>query len=389
MNKVMIGDSLPVNKPPDKKKIKKRIADMYAKREDWVKRWKEIRDYQLPFLGEFDDTADKSNPARRKDTKILSGVAWRSAQVFSAGVMSGLTPPSRQWFKFSIENQADNLDVQEYLDECQKIQSSVMARSNFYNAVHSVYQELPFGQCPMCIFEDVEKGIKFVPMTIGTYALDTDGYGKIEYLASRCQLTLRQIVERFGEDALPAKYANWQNKPNEKYNVYWLVEPNEDALPDYIGRLNMPYKSIYYMDGAEDNEYLYVGGFEEFPAPTARYIVTGSDVYGKGPGWFAEGDSKALGLLKKDYLSAVELQVKPPMKAPQSLINAGINLIPGSATPVDEINRQFVEPMFNVNLDLNHISMEIQKVEDSIKDAYSANLFLMLDSIDSGRMTAQ
>ena len=52
--------------------------------------------------------------------------------------------------------------------------------------------------------------------------------------------------------------------------------------------------------------------------------------------------------------------------------------------------QQFVQPLFEVTLDLDHAAQEIIRTEDSIKRAYSADLFLMLDSIkDTSRMTAR
>ena len=75
-------------------------------------RWKSIRDYQLPYLGCFDDTNDSTNQHRRMDSKVMTGTAWEADQVFAAGVMSGLTPPSRQWFKFNFNNPMLNDNVQ-------------------------------------------------------------------------------------------------------------------------------------------------------------------------------------------------------------------------------------------------------------------------------------
>lgn len=45
------------------------------------------------------------------------------------------------------------------------------------------------------------------------------------------------------------------------------------------------------------------------------------EAYGKGPGWYAEGEAKALQLMKKDMLTVAELMVKPPMKGPAELQN--------------------------------------------------------------------
>ena len=65
------------------------MRDLYEKRLDYEIRWKAIRDYQLPFIGEFDNTADKTNPARRRDLEIAQGVAWLAAQVFAGCVSAG------------------------------------------------------------------------------------------------------------------------------------------------------------------------------------------------------------------------------------------------------------------------------------------------------------
>lgn len=390
------GDTASLKKYPDKKRAVKRIKDLYDNRRDWEVRWKEIRDYQLPFVGEFDNTGDKTNPARRRDLKIAQGVAWQADQVFAAGVMSGLTPPSRQWFRFAFKTAGlnANIDAQKVLDERQEIVAAVLQKSNFYNAVHSVYLELPFGQCPLAIFYDPVRGICFQPMTIGTYALDVDGFGRVSTFARKYEMTLTQIVDCFGAEALPEQLKNvYKNKTyndTHKYTVNWLVEPNKDKLPGYESRLNMPYRCLYWLDNSQENEFLYVGGFKEWAVPVARYLVNGLEPYAKGPGWFAEGDSKMLQLLKKDFLTAVELSIKPPMKGPAGLMNnGGINLIPGGLTAVDDQSQEYVQPLFNVNLDLDHATQEIIRVEDSIKRAYSADLFLMLDQLQNNRMTAR
>lgn len=390
------ADTPPVKKKlPDKKRFNRKMKELYEARREWEDRWKEIRDYQLPFVGDFDNTSDKTNPARRRDYKIAQGVAWLAAQVFASGMMSGLTPPSRQWFRFAYKQPElnSNVDAMKVLDERQEIVAYVLSKSNFYNSVHSVYLELPFGQAPLAIFYDPQNGVRFQAMTIGTYALGVDGFGKVQTFAKKYEMTLAQIIDCFGLESLPENMrgmAENESTLSKKYTVNWLVEPNDERLPGYMDNLNMPYRSVYWLDKSAEDEYLYVGGFEEWPVPVGRYLVNGLDAYGRGPGWFAEGDSKMLQMMKKDYLTAVELSIKPPMKGPASLMNnGGINLIPGGLTAVEDQAQQFVQPLFEVKLDLDHAAQEIMRVEDSIKRAYSADLFLMLDNVDSSRMTAR
>ena len=123
----------------------------------------------------------------------------------------------------------------------------------------------------------------------------------------------------------------------------------------------------------------------------ARYQVIEGSAYGKGPGWYAEGDARMLQIMKKDLLTAVELMVKPPMKGPADVTNTGgVNLIPGGYTAINNLaGNNTVEPLFQIPVNPQWLAAEIQKTEESIKRIYSADLFLMLDSIDTPQMTAR
>lgn len=387
------GDKEVHNNKPDRRKLTQHMNALIQDRKKWETRWKAIRDYEMPYVGHFDDTEDRTNPARRRDSRIAEGAAWLAAQVFGAGVMSGLTPPSRQWFKLSFADSTlnDRVDCLRILDDRQEIVQSVLAKSNFYNSVHTVYLELPFGQCPLGIFMDRKHGVRFVPFTIGTYYLGVDGAGKVNTIARRFRLSLNQLIDYFGKDNLPDTLKAMVDRGEAAYGKTWLVnwicEPNNDNVPGKIDKLNMPYKSVYWLDGSPADQYLYLGGFEEFPCPVARYLVNGNDPYAKGPGWFAEGDAKALQVMKKDYLTALELSVKPPMQGTPDATMMGINMIPGGFTPTQ--SGLTVQPLFNVNTRLDFLSAEIQQTEERIKRAYNADLFLMLDQLGTKQMTAQ
>ena len=205
-------------------------------------------------------------------------------------------------------------------------------------------------------------------------------------------MKLQQIIDTFGVEALPYnernRLAGGAVPDNVTRYVWWLIQPNAQAVPGRIGRLNMPYISMYWIDGSGPDDWLYVGGFEEFPVPTGRYLTNGNNAYGYGPGWYALGDSKSLQVMKRDYLTAVELAVKPPLTATADVMAEGINLIPGGVTKLPAPNSA-VNQLFNVQLDMPHLAEEIIRTEDSIKRAYSADLFLMLDSITTGNMTAR
>ena len=379
---------------PDKQKVLQRIEQLKQERLRWEDQWIDIRNFQLPFIGDFKRQGDDSYPGRRKDLHIAQGVAWASAQIFAAGIMSGLTPPSRQWFKFQFNDSELNENVQagRVLDERQDIMQSILSGSNFYNAIHSSYFELPYGQAPLAVLPDTKKGVRFQAQTIGTYYIDVGGDGRVNTFARRYPMKLSQVIDTFGVEALPynerIRITAGEVPDNTTRYVWWLVEPNAQAVPGKIGRLNMPFVSMYWIEGCANDEWLYVGGFEEFPVPCGRYATNANNPYGYGPGWYALGDSKMLQVMKRDYLTAVELSVKPPLTATADVMAEGINLIPGGVTKVPGPNSK-VQQLFQVGLDMPHLAEEIIRTEDSIKRAYSADLFLMLDSITSGNMTAR
>ena len=381
---------------PDKHAALSRIKLLKNKRNPYIERWKAIRDYELPFLGEFDDTDDETDKGRRRDLAISNGVAWLANQAFAAGIMSGLTPPSRQWFKFGFSTDQGSIEAERLLDERQAIVEAVLHRSNFYNTIHACYTELPFGQAPIAVFPSPESGVRFQAFTIGSYYIDTSAGNRINTFARKIKMNADQIVQQFGKDHLPRNVQDAFNTPSRRYDmafdVWWLVMPN-DSKRNGPSNKDMPFQSLYWVDGQDPNEnggFLHTGGFEECPVLVARYQVTGNDSYGKGPGWYAEGDAKSLQIMKKDFLTAIEITVKPPLTTDAATYQSGVNCYPGGVTVTNtQMGGQGVVPLFQAPTNLQWMAQEIQRLEDTIKRTYSADLFLMLESIDTPQMTAR
>ncbi len=377
----------------DKKSYQSKVKQMEDNRQQYLKRWKAIRDYQLPYIGIFDDTADSTDYARRRDTNIYHSVAWQANQAFAAGVMSGLTPPSRQWFRlnWASEDMKQYPEAGELLDRRMTILQDVLLKSNFYNAIHSTYLELAFGQAPLAIFQDSDTGVHFVPFTIGTYMMENGPDGVVDTFCTKFEMTARQLVDKYGEEKIPTeiKADLSGGGVKTKYKVYWLVEPNRfhDRNKEVMDKYHMKYLSIYWLEASSAEDFLDIGGFEEWPIPVARYLVTGNETYGKGPGWFAEGDSKGLQKLEKDDIVAVELGIKPPMMGSATAAKQGINLVPGSYTIVGR--DEPVKPLFQTQVNLQHLQEKILDLQDRVKRSYSADLFMMLERLEDKNMTAQ
>lgn len=375
-----------------KDRIQMQVKAMLNKRSPFETRWKAIRDYQLPYIGYFDDVDDELNTANRKDIHVYNGCTWQSNQIFAAGVMSGLTPPSRKWFRLSFSNQElmSNSDIGKLLDQRIDIMNDVLEKSNFYTAIHSCYLELAFGQAPLGIFPDSRYGVHFFAYPIGSYAYECGPDGSVNTFVHRMKMSAMQLIDQFGRENVPAEIREEADNTagvKAMHRVTWFVCPNRLADPTKLGNIYMPYLSAYYLDESEPDEFLYLGGFNEWPVPVARYIINGNDAYGKGPGWYAEGDAKALQLLEKDLLTAVELGVKPPMQTTAETVAKGINLVPGGKTYVRQDGA--VKPLFQVQTDIGDLRAQITSLEDRIKESYNANLFMMLNQMEDKTMTAR
>ena len=149
----------------------------------------------------------------------------------------------------------------------------------------------------------------------------------------------------------------------------------------------MAYKSCYFELGGDGEQLLREGGYKEFPAVIPRWGISGGDVYGNSPGMEALGDIKQLQHEQLRKAQGIDYQTKPPLQVPAYMKNRDVDSLPGGVTFVDGQQGK-IETAFNVNLNLQHLLMDIQDVRQRINGSFYADLFLMLANATDTRMTA-
>jgi hypothetical protein len=92
---------------------------------------------------------------------------------------------------------------------------------------------------------------------------------------------------------------------------------------------------------------------------------------------------------QKRKLEAIDRQVKPPMVGPPSMKNEPATLLPGGITYVADTTGQSFRPALEVRLDLSALGHDIAEVQGRVKEAFYANLFLMLAESDRREITAR
>lgn len=384
--------------PTPAEKTRERIAEyrnrfnaLKTERASWLSVWREIAQHQRPRA--FRENLTDTNRGDKKHEKIVNSTPLDAQRTLAAGMMSGITSPSRPWFELSLPDPklAELASVKQWLTEVKRILLDTMARSNFYKGLHGVYSDLgPFGTSTLYIEEDEEDGIRAYNFPIGSYCLATSPRGNVDTIFRELRMTVSQLVRLFGIEKCSITVQNMHKgkQLDAPIDVIHVIQPNADVQPGMLGPPGMGWSSCWFESTAESA--LRESGYEEFPVMCPRWEVTGEDVYGFGPGWQAQGDCKALQQLEKRGAQAAELIVRPPMQVPASMRNSPVSLLPGAEIYVPETSSgHVVRPAIELNPNaITVFGVQKQEHEQRIKRAYFADLWMMLSESD-GQMTAR
>jgi len=373
----------------------RRSASMIAERESWIPEWEDIRNYMLPYHGRFSD--DRPNDGQRKDQRIIQDVAKASLRVLSAGLLSGLTSPSRPWFKLNIPNPllSESKPARSWLDEVERRMYSVFAASNLYSELQKMYVELGgFGTACAIVSKDYEDVIRLRTFTIGEYALALNDSLKVDTMYRDFQMTARQIEQRFGRDnCSDAVKSSIENGRSETwFTVRHLICPNPDIKPGRRDVSGKKFISVYWERGARtdvNDGFLEVLGYDNFPVLAPRWEVVSNDIYGRGPGWDCRGDVKMVQDMRADSMEALDKMIDPPILLPASMRNEDIDLTPGGVTfvPSNE-GMTGAHPAFNVAVDMTKLEYSIESAVSRIRTAFYVDTFLMLQQVADKTKTA-
>ena len=355
----------------------------------WYPAWRDISKYLLPTRGFFFE--QRPNWGYEIDHKlVVDSTAETAIGTLASGMQSGLTSPSRPWFKLSTGD--DDLDeisnVRYWLDDTQRRMENVFSKSNIYGGLQSLYEEVGgFGTACALLEEDPDDIIRMRVYTAGEYYLGTGPDGRVNAFYRRFWMTVSQMVEEFGlNNVTPQVRTMYENQsPDVWVRINFLIECNDARVSEMKDWKNMEYRSVYWEDGAMVDKYLRMGGFNEFPILAPRWsITTTADSYGRSPGWKMLGDVKMLQKLQTNKLIALDKVTNPPVQVDAS-VQGEANMLPGGVTRFSAmLPNAGVKPAYQVNPDLQNIELCIEKTQNAIKEKSFANLFLMLIDADRG-----
>ena len=370
--------------------------------------YRDLSDYMLPRKLRL--TTSETNKGDKKNSKIIDSTATFAAGTLSAGMMAGVTSPARPWFKLSTPDPAMALfaPVKRWLHEVEKLIRDALIKSNIYNNLPITYESIGgFGVGALMLEEDFKDIARSFTYPVGSYRIASNDKLKVDVFKRDFRLTVKQVVEKFGEVDGRTGMPKWDNFSTHVKDLYqkgdyntWIdvthfIMPNKNYDPGKSHKLSKKYASTYFETGnsknsLDDDIFLRESGYDYFPVLCPRWKVTGEDVYGTDcPGMTALGDVKALQLMHKRKAQAIEYSIKPPMTAPESFKGTRTSILPGDVTYGDsrEGDRGF-RPAYTVNPNIGALVEDIREHQGRIQKAFYEDLFLMLANSDRRQITA-
>lgn len=364
----------------------RRWVDLKAERDPFVAQWLEISNHVTPASGRFIESANEKNAARDRFNRIYDNTALRAANICAAGMQSGMTDESTQWFALTTGDPDldESHEVKVYLDQCQRILEMAFSKSNVYPAFQHCWREVAtMGVCANVILEDDEVGFYCVPLTIGEYAIAADYRGKVDTLYRMFSMSAAQLVEQYGEDKVGVHVKQaYEETPDKMFRVLHAIEPRKVRERGKLDNLNMPWRSVVMLVDGVDSEsgILDESGYNEFPAVVGRWGASASSVYSEeSPGMIALGDTKQM---RHQYLqkgNALDYQVNPALLLPATAKDHELDFLPGGRSYVSNPTAaNQVKPAFDVQIPLGDVNADIMEAQRRINAAFFVDMFLML-----------
>jgi hypothetical protein len=372
----------------------RRWSALKNERSSWFSHWREISDYLMPRQGRFFLT--DRNVGKKRHNNIYDSTGTKALGRLSAGLMAGMTSPARPWFRLAVSDTKlmELSSVKNWLDDVSTLMREVFARSNTYRALHSQYKELAgFGTAATIVVNDFDNIIHMHPLTVGEYAVATDFKGYVNTLYREFDMTVAQLVGEFGIDNVSKNVKDSFDRANfdQWITVLHLIEPRNERDSKKRDSKNMPYASVYLeAAGDDDDKVLRESGFKLFPAICPRWDVSGGDIYGNSPGMEALGDIRQLQHQQLRKAEGIDYQVKPPVQIPIGMRGQENDLLPGGTSYYDLASPNgAIKTAFEVNINLQHLLMDIQDVRMRIKETFYEDLFLMIANDNRSNITAR
>lgn len=369
--------------------VLRRHGAMQSERTTFDAHWRELEDY-ISFKGRYFQNTQMT-PGAKSTERIFDVTAPLAADRFAAACESMITPRTARWHGLAP---ADPImrDVKEIRDWGEDATNALFAaryapEANFASQVHEAYWQIGvYGTG--CVFVDdvLDKSLLYRAIHLSELYLSESAAGRIDTVHRCFRPTLRQIAQRFGAEALPAKWRERLEKaPEDRTEVLHCVRPNSERKAGRADYQGMALASYYVM--VEGRAVLEQSGYRTQPYCVGRYSTSPREVYGRGPGMMVLPEIKMLNEMRKSILRAAQKVVDPPLLLTDDALMRAFDLRAGALNygGLDSQGNQMVKPlMTGARVDIGDDMLE--QARRPVNDAFLVSLFQIL--VENQQMTA-
>lgn len=353
----------------------------------------EIRDLLAPGTGLFDCDSDLEN-SHIDYQELLDSEPITYLDTTVAGLYGGLINPASRWFDLTIDKtkrrnrMLDMYTVNTGLEQAREFLYYLFARSNFYSAMRSVLSEwVRYGIGCMLVEERDWDFIFFNPLTIGEYYLGINEKGEYDKLARKLSFTADQMIDRFGEENVPARVIDTYNSGNfeTRFEVFHLICPNTNngLVPN-----RFKFVDLYWTADNDRGVFLRTSGFVSNPIVVFSWERKNlRTIYPMGIGEKILGDVKELQYTVKCLNVNKSYLANPALALHTSLGRKPV--LPGARYYTDQEPAKVASEIFKVNSHIVELEDSRTRILDKIRKMSYAELMLLFAQQNKGSMTAR
>jgi len=365
--------------------IKKRWESMYASAGNWRSHWNECAKYVIPRK---DDIYGGNVDGEKKGQTLYDTYAIHACENTAAALHGMLTNATMVWFGFTTGDKELDADdaVQKYLQQLRMLINNTMNASNFQTEVHEYYIDLlGFGTGVLNVEEDEDDIVRFRSAPIYDFSVQENHKGVIDVVYYKYQLTLHQIVSKFGmalikdNQSLKSKY---KENPEQKMNIIHAVEPVSQHIAYHKALSAFKFASFHILE--ENCAILHSGGYHSNPFIVGRWTKLSGEQYGRGPAMKALADIKMVNEMKKATIEAAQLTISPPILVPDDGVMLPFKMKPRSVNFYRAGSKDEIKPL-NTGVKVDVGEMLIEQTHKIIDKAFFTD---MLRLVENDRMTA-
>jgi hypothetical protein len=360
-------------------------------RGNWMNLWQECADWCLPI----NDNINRIRVSgQEKPVQRLIDFGISANFNFASGFFSHIFPTNSVWAKYRhpLPEYMEIKAVADYFEEVSRIIHNILVSSNF---AQEEFQSLlcmgAFGTSCLSVEECDDTVVKFHNYVIDKIRIDENYKHNVDTVAREFELTARQAIQQFGEEALRAAelghiVEQQERSGKDKFKFVHLICPREDYDKSKMDSANKPWKSLWV--SRDSQQIIKEGGFDYMPYRVARFVTGNDEVYGRSPCSMKLGAFRRANVQERSVILAAERAVNEQWLVPDD-DTVAMQYI--TSRPGAKIKFRAASPggppqplPYNGN---HQIGLELlQRVENEIKEGFFNHLFRPLE--DYRNMTA-